>query len=269
MGLQAGSFLGQYEIWSVRTAGPTGELYTARDGDSTATVAIIPLAAAPMTDPKRHQRLLDQAAAATTLSHATIATLLDVAESDGQYYGIYENVDGGSLRALLGRRHLSPRRTVGLAIDVATAVAEAHAMAVQHGWLTLDAVIVARNGGVKVLGFGLCPTGRGDRLADVTALGALLFEMLHGRPPSERDQKAISPPSSGATLRADAGEQIPAELHALVSRALAGTGSADALAAELRAVAAILDVRGEVKHAAAPPPRRTWLSRFGRGRGER
>jgi serine/threonine protein kinase len=227
--LQAGALLGQYQILGALEADARGEVYKARDLESGRTVAIAPLPAYYSTNPAARDRWMANAAIAAELSHTHASATLDVVEDEGSIYAILEHVEGKTLRELLRTRGLSPRRVVSIIVEVADAIAEAHALGLTHGNLTLDAIVVNPKGSAKILGLGLTVWNDGDQRnepsTDVAALGVLMVDMLKAQP------------------------QIPDELSAVIKRthlpeASGGCGSAAALAAELEAVAAILDVRG-------------------------
>ena len=135
--------------------------------------------------------------------------------------------------------------------------------------------MVTPKGNAKVLDFGLARWTAGDPTVysapeevpgrpvdyrtDIFSIGVVLFEMLTGRLPFD------TPPSGDASQSAPAiapvpssvNRSLPPELDPIVARALANTvedryASAATMAAELRAVGAILDVRSDAQEAAAP-----------------
>src|SRR4029077_3914365 len=123
--------------------------------------------------------------------------------------------------------------------QVADALADAHAVDFAHGDLTKDSIVVTPKGAAKTLDFGLARWTRadgkpGDKAGDLRSLRRLFFEMLTGRAPGPEGIAAI-PPSS-------VNKSLPAEVDPLATKdyELAVT-----FAADLRAVAAMLEVRAE------------------------
>ena len=109
-----------------------------------------------------------------------------------------------------------------------------------------------------------------DHRTDIFSFGVVIFEMLTGRMPfsgSTSTALALQIVQAPAPVPSTLIKSLPTELDAIVSKALAKSldqryGSAASLAAELRSVAAILDVRSDVSEAsgaavAALPPRRS------------
>jgi eukaryotic-like serine/threonine-protein kinase len=240
--------LNHYKILERIGAGSLGEVYRGRDTRLGRTVAIKLPDAQFQADRERREALMRDARAASVLSHPNLAALYEISEEDGRLFLVFEFVPGEPLKRVIAGRALNVRRAVDLATQLADALADAHALDMTHGGLTSDTIMVTPKGNAKILDFGLAkwtsrpPTGNPDRRTDIQALGAVLVEMLTGRPPV-----------AGAT---SIGPSVPPELSDAVTKALDSSGetgyeAAATFAAELRAVTAILDVRA----AAAEPPR--------------
>jgi serine/threonine protein kinase len=241
-------------------AGP-GDLYRARDTRLGRTVAIR-LLPADFGDERSRADLLEQARVLIALSHPNVTTLFDAGEHEGRLYLAFEFLQGQSLRAEMGGRPMNIRRAVELAIEVADAVADAHGAGFVHGGLSPDSIVITAKGHAKIPAFELASRGgfeqgsggvrlrdydspeeaRGqpaDERSDIYSVGAVLYEMITTRRPLHR----------GASAPSVANTHVPDELDDIVLRAVAPNPdsrvqSAAALAAELRAIAAILDVRG-------------------------
>ena len=243
--------LGHYKILDHLGAGGIGEVYRARDTRLGRTVAIEVLSPDVSRHAGRRERFLQDARASAVLSHPNIAALYEVGQERDLTYLVCEFVPGEPLTTVVAGRSINPRRAVDLAIQLADALADAHAEGIVHRNLKSTTITVTPKDKAKILDFGLAAwTKRGgappqapsedtDYRADVLALGAILFEMLTGRQPSAAG--APSPPSS-------INSSVPRELDPIAVKALtrspdARYESAATLAAELRSVAAILDVR--------------------------
>ncbi len=244
-------------------AGP-GELYRARDTRLGRTVAVRLLPATFAADEPARSALLDKARSLIALSHPNVTTLFDAGEHEGRLYLAFEFLKGQSLRAELAGRPTNVRRAVELAIQMADAVADAHAAGFVHGGLSPDSIVITAKGHAKIPAFELAARAgfekdaaevrlrdydspeeaRGkpaDERSDIYSVGAVLYEMLTTRRPLHR----------GASAPSASNHHVPAELDDIVLRAVAPNPdsrfqSAAAFAAEMRAVAAILDVRGSV-----------------------
>ena len=262
--------LGQYKILELAGAGTLGEVYRARDNRVGRTVAITVVTDQIASNPGLREEFLRQARAAAALSHPNIVTLYEVGDDDdGGLYLIYEFVEGQTLKTIIAGRPLNVRRSVDLAGQIAEALAEAHAADLVHGAMTADTIVVTPKGHAKIRDFGLATfsqaatatAGASTRApddpnvyrADFFSLGVILFEMLTG-----------SPPVPGAGVPSAINRSLPREIDSIVAKALGKSGgyeSAATLAAELRAVGAMLDVRQDAHEAASPvkmSPRRSY-----------
>jgi serine/threonine protein kinase len=258
-------------------AGP-GDLYRARDtrAGRTVTIRLLPPEYAP--DAESRAALLEKARGLVGLSHQNVTTLFEAGEHDGRIYLAFEYLKGQSLRAEMGGRPMNVRRAVEVAIQIADAVADAHAAGFIHGGLSPDTIGISAKGNAKIPAFELAARGgfvhgegdpnevrlhdydspeeaRGqdaDERSDIYSVGAVLFEMLTTRRPSHR----------GAAAPSVSNEHVPSELDDIVLKSVAPNPdsryqSAVTFAAELRSMLAILDVRGgagdeEDEHHAPP-----------------
>ena len=147
--------LGQYRILDRIGSGGLGEVYRARDTRFGSTVAIKVLPADLTSDSERREQLLSDARAAAALSHPNIATLYEIGEDQGHLFLVFEFVPGQTLKSIIGGRPMNPRRAIDLGVQIADALADAHAVDIVHGDLKPGNVIVTPKGNAKVLDFGL------------------------------------------------------------------------------------------------------------------
>jgi serine/threonine-protein kinase len=155
MTLTTGTRLGPYEVLGAIGAGGMGEVYLAQDVRLDRRVALKVLPADVADDQDRRARFIREARAASALNHPNIITIHDIGDAAGVHYIAYEFVDGSSLRDVARGAPLDVATVVGIGIQVATALAEAHRAGIIHRDLKPDNVMIRPTGLVKVLDFGL------------------------------------------------------------------------------------------------------------------
>jgi eukaryotic-like serine/threonine-protein kinase len=199
----------RYELAGVIGRGGMGTVYRATDLvlDRTVAVKVLPaeLAEGDASHVERFQR---EARAAASLAHPGVVAVYDTGEDDATRFIVMECVNGRSLSELLREdAPLDPERAVGIAAHVADALAAAHAAGIVHRDIKPGNVMIADDGAVKVLDFGLARARdataltqsmtvlgtagspeqalgkRADERSDVYSLGCLLYALLTGRPP--------------------------------------------------------------------------------------
>jgi serine/threonine-protein kinase len=206
--------------------------------------------------------LITQARALTSLSHPNTTTLFDVGEHDGRVYFAFEFQKGQSLRAEAAGRPMNVRRAVEIAIQIADAVADAHAAGFVHGGLSPESIVISAKGRAKIPAFELAAQSGFDKAggearlhdyespeeaggqpaddrSDVYSVGAILYEMLTTRRPMHR----------GASAPSASNPKVPKEIDAVVLKALAPNPasryqSAVGFAGELRSSIGVLDALG-------------------------
>ena len=263
--------LGQYKILDLIGTGGLGDVYRARDTRLGRTVAVRVLAADIAADPDRRDLLLREARLATALSHPNIAALYEIGEEQGNIFLASEFVPGETLQTVTAGRPLNPRRAIDLGIQIADALADAHAEGLVHRHIKPENIIVTPKGAAKILDYGLAAGVRtspgaarymspeqalGDEVdhrTDIFSFGLVLFEMLTGRSPfggSTPEALAVQIVQAPAPAPSAVNPSLPRELDAIVAKTLAKSlgqryEAAATLAAELRSIGAILDVRSE------------------------
>jgi len=155
MRLVAGQRLGPYEVLSPLGAGGMGEVYRARDARLGREVAVKVLPAERMANEGRRKRFVQEARAASALSHPNIVTIHAIESADGIDFIVMEYVPGQTLDGLIPRSGTPVGEALRVAIPIADALAAAHAKGIVHRDLKPANVIVTRGGVVKVLDFGL------------------------------------------------------------------------------------------------------------------
>src|SRR5256885_860780 len=132
MTLAAGSRLGPYEILSPLGAGGMGEVYRARDTRLGREVAIKLLPEGLASDRDRLSRFEQEARSASALNHPNIVTIYEIGNADSVSYIAMELVQGRTLRELVLVGPVPARRLLGLAAQIADALARAHEAGIVH-----------------------------------------------------------------------------------------------------------------------------------------
>ena len=179
-------------------------------------VALKMLLAGAYARPEERDRFLREAQAVAALRHPNIVQVHDAGEVDGRPYFTMELVEGGDLADQIQGVPQPARQAADLVATIADAVHTAHESGIVHRDLKPNNILLTEDGTPKVTDFGLArrmegdgeltfsgaPLGtpsymapeqaRGDKGAigpatDVYALGAILYELLTGRPPFRAD----------------------------------------------------------------------------------
>jgi eukaryotic-like serine/threonine-protein kinase len=214
-----------YRILEKLGAGGMGEVYLAEDLKLGRKVAIKVLSEEFTTNRDRLHRFEQEASAASNLNHPNILTIHEVGTDDGRHYIATEFIDGVTLRRKMAATQLEIPEILDIAVQVASALEEAHAAGIVHRDIKPDNIMVRRNGYVKVLDFGLAKLtetvdrspsdgeastrvmvhtdagvvmgtshymspeqARGkpvDARSDIWSLGVVIYEMIAGRTPFE------------------------------------------------------------------------------------
>jgi len=144
-----------YRIVEKLGAGGMGEVYLAEDMKLGRKVAIKILSEEYTTNRDRLHRFEQEACAASALNHPNILTIHEVGNDEGRHYIATEYIDGLTLRRKIGGAQLEAGEILDIAVQVASALEEAHAAGIIHRDIKPDNIMVRRNGYVKVLDFGL------------------------------------------------------------------------------------------------------------------
>ena len=218
-----------YRLIEMLGRGGMANVFLAEDERLSRRVAIKFLNSEFRTDPERMRRFQQEARAASALNHPNILIIHDIGESDGVQYLVSEFVQGETLGSRIARGRVPLAEAVGIAIQIASALAASHRAGIVHRDLKPDNVMLRPDGSIKVLDFGLAKdTGnlsrstdldaetltnvstspglvlgtprymspeqaRGKRLdprTDIFSLGVIIYEMVTGHPPFSGDNTA-------------------------------------------------------------------------------
>jgi eukaryotic-like serine/threonine-protein kinase len=150
-----GETIDHYRILSEIGAGGMGTVYRARDEILRRDVALKLLRSEEINERESRAHILHEARAAASLNHAHICTVYQVGEFQGASYIAMEHVDGQSLSTQVPAGGLPLELILRYAVQIADALAHAHARGVIHRDLKTANVVITTQGQVKVLDFGL------------------------------------------------------------------------------------------------------------------
>jgi eukaryotic-like serine/threonine-protein kinase len=149
-----GKTISHYRIVEKLREGGMAEVYRALAHLDKA-VALKLLPADKVADPERKKRFVQEAKAASALNHPNIITIYDINNDNGADFIAMEFVNGKALDQLLSRKGLRLGEALKYAVQMADALAKAHAAGIVHRDLKPANIIVTELGLVKVLDFGL------------------------------------------------------------------------------------------------------------------
>src|SRR2546430_16925523 len=147
--------LGHCRVVAKIGEGGMGIVYRAYDEVLHRDVAVKVVNKDACLDSSASQSLLHEARASSSLAHPNICTVHEVGETDGELYIVMELVEGKSLRAMSTDAGLPPESVLRYGVQIASALARAHDRGIVHRDLKTANIVVASDGLVKVLDFGL------------------------------------------------------------------------------------------------------------------
>lgn len=212
-----------YETLGVLGVGGMGVVYQARQTALNRTVAIKTLRDKEQVAPHELERFRFEAEIVAQFQHPNIVQLYHIGDHDGRPFLAFEYVEGGSLARRIRETPLPPREAAALVEILARAVHAAHLRGVIHRDLTPNNVLLAADGTPRIADFGLAQMQERSGLAtdsiagtasymapeqawgegagmtigpatDVYGLGAILYELICGRPPfkASSSQKTLA-----------------------------------------------------------------------------
>jgi serine/threonine protein kinase/WD40 repeat protein len=203
---------GNFELLEEIARGGRGIVYRAEQLNLNRLVAIKVILEGELASSSDKQRFIAEAQAVAKLKHPNIVAVYDSATVGDQCYFAMELVEGQSLADVIRDQPLAGQVAAGYVADIAKAIQFAHDNGILHRDLKPSNVLLSAAGQIKVTDFGFAKqlnnaeqqtiTGQilgtpsymppeqalGDHsqlgpTTDVYAIGALLYELLTGRPP--------------------------------------------------------------------------------------
>jgi len=185
--LGRGTRLGRYAIVDRIGSGGMGDVYSAHDSELDRKVAIKLVRPETVADDSStgRARLLREAQAMARLSHPNVVAVYDMGTFSGQVFIAMEYVVGRTLRRWLAEGSRSWREVVGIFIEAGRGLAAAHSAQLLHRDFKPENVLVANDGRVRVVDFGLARATDRELLAadaprpsaDGTGSGELALEL--------------------------------------------------------------------------------------------
>ena len=209
------SIAGKYEIIEEIGRGGMGVVYKAEDNRLDRSVALKFLSSELTQDEEAKIRFVQEAKAAAALNHPNITIIHEIDEHQGQTFIAMEYIQGHSLKQRLEEGPVAIDVAKDIAIQVAEGLKEAHEKGIVHRDIKPANIMLNEKGQAKITDFGLAKLSGGvdltkastimgtvaymspeqakgeavDQRTDIWSLGAMLYEMLSGDLPFEKDQE--------------------------------------------------------------------------------
>ncbi len=253
-----GREISHYKIKCLLGIGGMGEVFLAEDLKLNRPVALKCLPPEFAEDKDRMSRFIREAKTASALNHPNIITIYEINEFEGTHFIATEYIDGKTLKEYTKSEPLSLNSALEIAVQIASALDEAHSAGIIHRDVKPDNVMIRPSGLVKILDFGIAKfvekTGQEtdeilkqssftnpgliigtanymspeqakgkeiDVRTDIFSFGVVIYEMLAGNLPFEGESPLEI---IGAILHKEAApfetQEIPPEIAKIIGKCL-------------------------------------------------
>ena len=246
-----GKTVSHYRILEKIGQGGMGVVYKAEDLKLGRTVALKFLPPELTLNPDAKARFMREARSASSLEHPSICNIHEIDETeDGRLFICMACYDGEPLSARIASGPLEVNEALGIALQVAEGLAEANSCGIVHRDIKPSNILLTDDGRVKIVDFGLAKLAGATRItrtgtiigtaaymspeqvggedidhrSDIWSLGAVLYEMITGRPPFGGDTELAvmySVVNSDFTNMSEERPDAPQGLERIVGRMLA------------------------------------------------
>lgn len=208
-------FAERYHVLEQLGIGGMGVVYKAEDTKLKRTIALKLLRPEYMSDPEFKQRFINEAQAAAALDHQNICTVFEVDHSQGQDFISMAFVEGETLQEVKDSKQMDVSEAINIIIQVADGLSEAHEKGIVHRDIKSSNIMITRKGQVKIMDFGIAKLAEGSRITkttrimgtmvymspeqacgkpvdhrtDIWSLGVVLYELLSGNIPFEKNSE--------------------------------------------------------------------------------
>src|SRR5262245_1211718 len=251
--------ISHYRLEQELGRGGMGRVYKALDLSLNRTVVLKLLDADLGREASSRNRFLREARLASALDHPNICTIHEIAEWEDQHFIAMQYLPGKTLKRVIGSRPVPLDTLLPISIQVADAIATAHARGIVHRDIKSSNIIITPRGQAVVLDFGLAkllvekdPTGplaeteltqrgvplgtpsymspeqarleRVDHRSDIFSFGVVLYEMATGRLPFKGKSTIETMNSVIHDVQQPVNElndKVPPQLAVVIDRALA------------------------------------------------
>ncbi len=153
-----GKTIGHYKIKKLLGRGGMGEVFLAEDIKLNRPVALKCLPPEFIENTERMSRFIREAKSASALNHPNIITIYEINEFDDTHFIATEFIDGKTLKEYVKDKSLSVNSALEIAVQIASALDEAHTAGIIHRDVKPDNIMIRPNGLVKILDFGIAKT---------------------------------------------------------------------------------------------------------------